>query len=293
MKRLNAAVERFALNHPRFGIPNLMRYIVIGNALVYFLAVFSSGYSSVSFLAFNWDAICQGEVWRLVTFIFLPGYYTLRDAIWLIVFLYLYYMIGTTLEQRWGTAKFNLYYLTGVLLSVITGVISGLVFGHAWIAGADYINMSMFFAFSMLYPDVQLLLMFIIPIKIKWLAWLNGILFALAVISNLLAGNIVSALMPVVALLNFIVYFWDYITQWLGYRRRRAKHQTSHQTIEFKSAVKQQQRKAQQQGYHHKCCICGKTDTDFPDLQFRYCSRCAGYRCYCEEHIFNHTHFTE
>ena len=93
MRKLNAAVDRFAYNHPRFGIPNLMKFIVLGNAIVYMLSVFA-GYSAVSFLAFNWEAIKAGELWRLVTFIFMPGYYSLRDAIWLLLFLYFYYQSG-------------------------------------------------------------------------------------------------------------------------------------------------------------------------------------------------------
>ena len=99
MKKLNAAVDRFAYRHPNFGIPNLMKVIVAGSVLVYLLAVFAN-YGAVSFLMFDWSAILHGEIWRLVTFIFMPGYYSLRDAFWLAIFLYFYYMIGTTLERE-------------------------------------------------------------------------------------------------------------------------------------------------------------------------------------------------
>ena len=100
MRKLNAAVDRFAYNHPRFGIPNLMRVIVVGNVLVYLLAIFA-GYAPISFLAFNWEAIAQGEVWRLVTFIFMPGYYSTGDVLWLALFLWLYLALcGTGLAVK-------------------------------------------------------------------------------------------------------------------------------------------------------------------------------------------------
>ncbi len=293
MRKLNAAVDRFAYNHPRFGIPNLMRYIVFGNALVYLLAVFA-GYNAVSFLEFNWLAIKSGELWRLVTFIFMPGYSSSREVIWLLFFLYLYYMIGTTLEREWGTAKFSLYYLSGVVLTVAAGVIMALVTGqNVFISGADYVNLSLFFAFAMLYPDTRFLILYIIPVKVKWLAWLDAAVFALSVLTSLLHLDLVGALLPVIALLNFFVFFWTNIADEISYRRGRTRHQSSHQTIQFKAAVRQQRKKEAEQGYRHKCSVCGRTDTDFPDLEFRYCSRCAGYHCFCQDHINNHVHFTE
>lgn len=292
MRKLNAAVDRFAYNHPRFGIPNLMKLIVAGNALVYLLSVFASP-AAVSFLAFQWSAIKAGEIWRLVTFIFMPGYYSTYDVLWLALFLYFYYMIGTTLEREWGTAKFNLYYFSGVILTVVTGIIVGLASGDAWITGTDYVNLSMFFAFAMLYPDTQFLIFFIIPVKVKWLALLDGAFFALAVLSSLFQLYWLGALLPIIALLNFFVFFWTNIADEISYRRGRARHQTAHQTIQFKAAVRQQKKKEAEQGYRHKCAVCGRTDTDFPDLEFRYCSRCAGYHCFCQDHIFNHEHFTE
>ena len=292
MKKLNAAVDRFAREHPRFGIPNLMLWIVGCNALVYLLTVFA-GYGAVSFLAFDWAAIKSGELWRLVTFIFMPGYVTKDSIIWLVLFLYFYYMIGSALEREWGTPKFNLYYLSGVALTIFTGIIFGLVNGSAYMTGADYVNLSLFFAFAVLYPETRFLIMFIIPVKVKWLAIADGVFFALGVLGSLLRLDILNALLPVVALLNFFVFFWTDITDEISYRRGRARHQTSHQTIQFKSAVRQQKKKEAERGYRHKCEVCGRTDTDCPDLEFRYCSRCAGYHCFCQDHIFNHEHFTK
>ena len=286
-------IDRFAYRHPRFGIPNLMKWIVIGNVLVYLLAVFA-GYEAVSFLGFSWAAVARGELWRLVTFVFMPGYYSQGDLLWLALFLYLYYMIGTTLEREWGTAKFNLYYLSGVVLTIIVGIIGYYAFGPGvTIYGTYYIGMSMFLAFACLYPEAQVLLFFIIPLKVKWLAILDVVLFAVDILAALLRFDIVSAFLPIIALLNFLVFFWSDMMEAFGYRRQRARHQNSHKTIQFKAAARQQQKKEAQQGYRHKCAVCGRTDTEHPDLEFRYCSRCAGYHCFCQDHIFSHEHFTQ
>ena len=293
MRKLSAAVDRFAYKHPRFGIPNLMKFIVIGSVLVYLLSIFA-GYEAVSFLTFRWSAITQGELWRLITFVFMPGYYTTGDVLWLALFLYFYYMIGNVLEREWGTAKFTLYYLSGVVLTVIVGVLTALISGHdVIIGGTSYVNLSMFFAFAMLYPDTQFLLFFIIPVKVKWLAWIDGAFFALSVLTSLMRLDILNALLPVVALLNFFVFFWTNITDEISYRRNRQRHKTSHQTIHFQTAARQVRQKEAQRGYRHKCEVCGRTDADYPDLEFRYCSRCAGYHCFCQDHIFNHEHFKE
>ena len=95
--------------------------------------------------------------------------------------------------------------------------------------------------------------------------------------------------LPIVALLNFAVFIWPEV----HYLKERAKYQNSRKTVQFRQAQQQQAKQAQQQGYRHKCAVCGRTDTDYPDLQFRYCSKCVGYHCFCQDHIFNHVHFTE
>ena len=120
----------------------------------------------------------------------------------------------------------------------------------------------------------------------QYLAYLDAALFAVDVVRSLLAGNWGGALLPVIALLNFAVFIWPEV----HYLANRTRQQYSPRTVQFKQAVKQQEK---EKGYHHKCAVCGRTDTDYPDLQFRYCSKCAGYRCFCQDHIFSHVHFTE
>ena len=289
MRKLNSAVERFALRHPNFGISNLMLYIVIGNAAAFFLLRMTRGLA-IQFLWFDWGQVLHGQLWRLVTFIFVPE---TTQIFSLLLSLYFMYFIGSMLEREWGTPKFNLYYLSGVVLTILTGVISHYAFGDGVLMGTYYVGMSMFLAFAALYPDAQLLLMYILPVKAKWLAWVDLALFGADIVGSLLSRDWLQALLPVIALLNFLIFFWCDIMDGLDRRRGYARHQNSHQTIQFKSAVRKQRKKEAQQGYRHKCSVCGRTDTDFPDLEFRYCSRCAGYHCFCQDHIFNHEHFKE
>lgn len=284
MKKLYESVDRFCARHPRFGIPNLMRYIVAGTAAIFILRMFLTDVSALNFLSYNLRGLLHGEVWRLVTFIFVPG---TSNAFTLLIELYLYYWIGSTLEREWGTAKFNLYYFSGALLTVIAVSVFSLISGLNYsLAGTTYINLSMFLAFACLFPNMQLLLFFILPIKIKWLAIADAVILGLSIVQALAAGNIGAALLPVIALLNFAVFIYPEV----HYLAQRKAYQHRPQAVNFKKAVKQQQ---QEKGYIHKCAVCGRTDTDYPDLDFRYCSKCAGYHCFCSDHIFTHVHFEE
>ncbi len=290
MKKLYDGMQRFCAAHPRFGIPNLMRVIVIGNVAVYVLMLLTQANdaNALSFLTFNLNALLHGEVWRLVTFVFVPAY---SSPFALLISLYFYYWIGSTLERQWGTAKFNLYYISGALLTVLGVVLASLITGNPYLtaAGTGYVNLSMFFAFAFLFPDTTVLLFFILPVKMKWLAYLDGALFAFDIIKAIGAHNWAGVVLPIVALLNFAVFIWPEV----HYLKERAKYQNSRKTVQFRQAQQQQAKQAQQQGYRHKCAVCGRTDTDYPDLQFRYCSKCVGYHCFCQDHIFNHVHFTE
>ena len=284
MKKIYDAVERFCAKHPHFGISDLMRYIVIGNVAVFLLSMFLRDQSALSFLYLNGERLLHGELWRIVTFVLVPGS---GSIFWLAVSLYFYYWIGSTLERQWGTAKFNLYYFSGVLLTVIGTVLATLISGYPiTVAGASYVNLSMFLAFACLFPDTQVLLFFILPVKMKWLAYLDGGLFVYGIVGSAVAGDLAGVVLPVVALLNFAIFIWPN----LHYAAQRRAYQHRPQTVEFKKAVKQQEK---QQGYHHKCAVCGRTDADHPELQFRYCSKCAGYHCFCQDHIFSHVHFTD
>ena len=282
LKKLNEAVERFCALHPRLGIPGLMRYIVGANAVIYLLSLFARG-GSLNFLCMDPASVLRGELWRIVTYVLLPT----NGGIFLVISLFFYYWLGESLERLWGSTKFTVYYVSGTLLTALASLLAYLIDGISVpIYGAVYVNTALFLAFALNYPDAMVNIYFIIPVKRKWLAALEGILYALSVVTAIAARMWGQALMPIVALLNLFVFFTpDFLR-----KADRVKAHTRPQAVQFRRAVKEQQR---QKGYHHKCSVCGRTDTDYPDLQFRYCSKCAGYHCFCEDHIFNHTHFTE
>ena len=283
MRKLNDAIDRFCAMHPRFGIPGLMRYIVFANAAVYILSMFDRSGLLLSFLAMDAYSVLHGQIWRLLTYVLIPS----SDGFWLVVSLFFYYWLGQTLESQWGSAKFTIYYLSGALLSSLWTVIAYFIDGFSMpLFGAGYVNSALFFAYALTYPEAMVRIYFIIPVKMKWLAILEAVIYAISVVRFAVAGLWGLALLPVVALLNLAVYFSPDFYQRAD--RVRAHHRP--EAVQFRRAVKEQQR---QRGYNHKCAICGRTDADYPNLQFRYCSKCTGYHCFCEDHIFNHTHFTQ
>ena len=292
MRKLSDAIDRFCLNHPRFGIPNLMRYVVFITAAVFLLDAFSDNAAS-AMLYFDADAILHGELWRLVTWLFIPEY---DKMIWMVVGMFFYYFIGTSIEEYWGTAKFTLFYLCGAALTVLFGFLS-LLWTPFPIVTNSYLNNILFLAFATLYPDAMLRVYFVLPIRAKWLALLYVFLtfYDIILMNTVMVNLLLPSLLPglVAVWLVYAVFFWDLIRDFLANIGFLTKHQRSHQTIQFKSAVRQQKKKEAEQGYRHKCAVCGRTDTEYPDLEFRYCSRCAGYHCFCQDHIFDHVHFTE
>ena len=275
-------LDRFARKHPGFGIPHLMNFIVAGNVVVYLLSMFNSALYLM--LCFYLPAILQGQVWRVLSFIFLPV--NTGNPLFFLLSLYFYWFIGTTLEREWGSAKFTIFYACGILLTLAAGLVLSR-WGLELFVNMYYVNMSMFFAFATLYPDMQVLFFFFLPVKVKWLAWLDAALFAVDIARSAAEGAWILSLLPLVAVVNYVLFFWSDIMDRLGTRVRRAQYQHSRQTVNFKQATRQAQ---QHKGYIHKCAVCGKTDTDYPDEEFRYCSKCNGYYCYCSEHIHNHVH---
>ena len=147
---------------------------------------------------------------------------------------------------------------------------------------AEYVYLSMFFSFAVLCPDMQVLLFYIIPIKMKYLAYVNAALFIYSVIVTPFPAN----LLPVVAVINFFIFCGGDLFSKLPRR-------PSANTVNFRKESARIRREQQANLYTHKCAVCGRTDAEHPELEFRYCSKCAGYHCFCQDHIYNHIHFTE
>lgn len=291
MKGLRNRFERFCFRNRTKGIPNLMLYISIGSAIVYLMSMFDRSYTLYNLLCFDRGLILQGQIWRLFTYIFT---YDAGNILLTAVSLLCYFSLGRAMENVWGTFRFNLFYLTGIVLMDIYAMLFG-----GW-ADISYLNLSLFLGYATLYPDAHFLLFFIIPVK----AWIFA-LFDLAItLYNVIiltsAGLFPYSLFPLVAIANYFLFFGKDVlnvipVSWRANCRRlfRKKPQQAKKTgtVPFPTAGSYQASAASVKvPYNHRCTVCGRTDISHPDLEFRYCSRCQGYHCYCQDHISNHTH---
>lgn len=281
MKRPKHLIEKFCYEHPNFGIPNLMKYIAIGSAAVWFLCMINP--QTASYVVFSPYHVLHGQLWRVVTFLLYPpstGFFGLIAC-------YFYYWIGSTLEQHWGTAQFNVFYFSGAAITVVYGLLMQLLTGSSVTLTSTYLYLSMFLAFAMLFPDLQVLFMFFIPIKMKWLALVDAIFFVLGILGAVFSrAPLALVLLPIAAIANFLIFFGEELVR--GVKRSRP----SAGTVNFRRASREIRRQQETQLYRHKCAVCGKTDRDDPTMEFRYCSRCVGYHCFCADHIYQHIHFT-
>lgn len=254
----------------RFAIPNLALIIVAGQVLIFGLAL--GARLSIERIELVPKIVLAGEPWRLVTFVFVPPY--LGSGAFSLMFMvfgwYLFYLVGAALEEFWGAFRFTLFMGLGWML---TAAVAFATPGDA--ATNFYLLGSVFLAFAFLNPDFTLLLFFILPVKIKWLAllaWIGyGVTFALGTWSD--------RLLVLAATGNFIVFFAGDIVGRIRTGRRHMVHQ---------ARMAGARREASEP--RHRCRICGRTDLTDPQLDFRYCSKCAGNECYCADHIFNHEH---
>lgn len=201
----------------RFAIPNLMMFIVIGQFTVFAANLLFPAFNIIGKCYFDVSAVMRGEIWRVLTFIFCPPS---SSILWIIFSLFFYYMIGSALENEWGTFKFNLYYLIGWLGTIASALITYAFQGYGFMDNA-YLNLSLFFAFAVLFPDYQLMVFFIIPVKVKWLAILDAIFF----IVQLILGSWMTRAAIIVAILNFLLFFGgdfiNHIKEQLSYQKTR------------------------------------------------------------------------
>ena len=178
----------------RYSISNLMQYIVIGQGIVFALLWIwpSLGYRLYSLITLTRTGLMHGQIWRLVTFVFVPPS---SSPIFILFALYFYYLIGMGLEHRWGKVKFNLYYLVGMVAAIISALITGY-------ASNSFLNLSLFFAYAALYPDEEVLLFMILPIKMKYLAALDAALY----LYQFIVGSASTRVTIVLCLLNVFLF---------------------------------------------------------------------------------------
>ena len=291
MNLLNKLEKKFG----KYAIKNLMYYVILLYALGFVILLVNPDIYS-NLLSLNAPAILSGQIWRIFTYIIYPPTGSLFT---ILISLYFYYTVGTLLERQWGTFRFNLYFFTGVLLHAAAAIFIYLVWGMVLEMGTYYLNLSMFFAFAAMFPEMQVLFMWLIPIKMKWLAYIDGIYFAVTIVagfmSEYLSGEMILrlygfgiiankayAVMALVSLLNFLIYASTF----------RSVQRMSPREVYRRKAFEQKMAQAQAQKNmpRHRCAVCGRTEKDDPNLEFRYCSKCEGNYEYCQDHLFTHEH---
>ena len=277
----------------KYAIPNLTLYLIICYGIGYLMQyLVPAGYQ---YLMLDPFLVLKGQVWRLVTWILIPP--DSSNIFFVLITLYLYYSLGGLLERIWGTYKYNVYLFSGLLFTILGAFV---LCGYSVLMGAQptmytglyllnngsavyfgqfstyYINMSIFLACAASIPDVQVLLMFLFPIKVKWL----GIVYGIILLVNCIQGGIATWIVVIFSLLNFLVFFL----------RSKGKMHLSVGQIKRQQEFHQKMRSAgQTKGItRHKCAICGRTELDGDDLEFRFCSKCNGNYEYCQYHLFTH-----
>jgi len=280
----------------KYAIRNLMKYVIA--LYVVGLLVYSINPFAYIYLGLDIDLVLKGQVWRLVTF--LIPYVTFGSNI-LFVFLkaYLFFVIGNALENAWGSFKLNLYFFSAVIFNIIAAFLVYLLFrinilGNVMIvisSPIDIIYSSMFFAFAALYPNTQFLIYFIIPVKVKYLAWISGAYYLINIYKFISSGYYFGVIPIVVSLANFLIFYIatrNY--RWISPREfeRRAK---------FRRQMNEGRKQGNVTGFRgrsvitrHKCAVCGRTELDDDNLEFRFCSKCNGNYEYCMDHLFTHEH---
>ena len=261
----------------RYAIRNLTMYLLAGYAIGYLLSFTMP--QLLTYFTLEPALILKGQVWRLLSWVIIPP----NDNIIFVIFMkLLYYSLGNTLESYWGAFRYNVYIFSGILFTVIgafivNGLIGGIT-GFGSLYSTYYINMSIFLAFAIMYPDMQVMLYFIIRIKMKWMA----IVYVVLTLYEFVISGWADRIAIFMSLLNFIIFFFS-----TRNFKRYSPHEI-HRRQQFKSQMRQPRPGS---GItRHKCAICGRTELDDPNLEFRFCSKCDGNYEYCQDHLFTHKH---
>ena len=254
------------------------------------------------FISFNPYLIMHGQIWRVITWVLMPP--SSLD-LFTVIMLFFYYSLGTALERTWGDFRYNVYILSGLIFTIIgsflvyfVGQATGLasyngmlldarIYGYLISASVStyYINMSIFFAFAASYPDMQIMLYFIIPLKIKWIAYLDAVFIAY----RLVVAPWYAKIVILVSLLNFLLFYLS-TKNTPVFNYREAKRKSNYRKSVFSGRVNNTYSNDKGVISKHKCAVCGRTELDDPTLEFRFCSKCNGNYEYCQDHLFTHKH---
>jgi hypothetical protein len=259
----------------RYGVPNVTLGLIACQVVMYLVSFAPTppGAESVVYrLMLIPDRLAAGEFWRLATFLVVPPSTNILFAFF---FWYLFYLMGTALEREWGTFRYNVYLLIGYAATVAASLGVSFLLGGNVPGSNAFLQGSVFLAFAYLYPDFEMYIFFLLPVKIKWLALLTWIGFFVV----LLVGDPLTRVLVVASVCNFLLFFGKDIWHRVRTGQRRMAVQAARYT-------------AKEPSYYHRCTVCGITDRTHPQMDFRYCSQCAGAHGYCAEHLRNHDHIT-
>jgi hypothetical protein len=324
---LNRIINKLERRFGRYAIQHLTIFLVIGWFLGYALSFMGSGSVTggssagsviLSYMTLDIHQIFHGQVWRLITWILIPPS---SSGIWTILMMIFFYIpIGNSLERVWGDFRYNLYIFNGMLIFVVTAIICYLVFGMISGVGSAtgavigqffttyYIAMSIVLAFAATFPDSTVLLMFIIPFKMKWLGFVYAgfmIFDAIGYLRNAFSGGPGSIyyIIPVIAMLasltNFGLFFLTQRSKRTVHLSRKEKEirnrfrSNMERTRDHQSITQPEMRVVQGVKPRHRCEVCGRTDISDPDLEFRFCTRCSGAHEYCMDHLYTHEHISD
>lgn len=294
-------MSKFERRFGKYAIQNLSLMLIICYAFGYLIQMVNPGF--LDFLTLNPYLVFRGQIWRLITWILIPP--PSSNLFFVLIMLMFYYSIGSTLERTWGSYRYNVFLFSGMLFTIagsfLTMALCYVFYGdmiqvlgpvNFFQAGSMYfstyyVNMSIFLAFAATFPEAQVLLMFIIPIKVKWM----GIVYGVILLWEFISGTGI-AMLPFLdlafrialasSLMNFIVFFFTSRGKIrLSPKQMKRRH-------EFRNEIKRSAAITK-----HKCAICGRTDESNPELEFRFCSKCDGNYEYCQEHLFTHQHVTK
>ncbi len=246
----------------RFAIPNLALYLIGGQVIFFTLSLLAQ--FSILRIVYVPALVLEGEVWRLISFVFVPpvsGQLSMVGAVFLAISWYFFYMVSQALENYWGTFRFNLFFFIGWLLTVAVGFLTP----HQ-ITGYEFFAVSVFLAFAFLNPDFVIYVFFILPVKIKWLALLAWLAYGYA----FAVGSWNARLAILAAVGNFLLFFAREIKDRITTGRRHMQQQ-----------VRRTKLREEANEPRHRCVVCGKTDLTHPREEFRYSD---DDQCYCSEH---------
>lgn len=311
---MNRLVQKLERKFGRYAIPHLTYFMIGFYVIGYLLAAINE--TAAGYMALNPALILRGQVWRLFTWIVIPPQAlegNFLSLFFVIVMLFFYLAIGSTLERSWGSFRFNLYVFGGMLITVI----GAFCVYFALSAGADevialtvgalvgaftstyYILMSLFLAYAATFPDAQVYLYFVLPIRVKWLGIVYAALMLYDIIGYVrqLVAGVQMFWIPIVimvsSLVNFILFYFstrgNFVNRMQNARRRREYARSVEEGRRIFSANVDRTR-AEGSKARHRCEVCGRTELTDPDLEFRFCSKCDGSHEYCMEHLFTHEH---